>query len=148
MAGDPPPARKGLLRVHLRHTDTYAECRTWVDSCPCYFSYIESVPTSEFGTTTDIRQTPGMDMWLVSVFLSSARTCHSRMTWERQPCRRSCRSRLLLNTRWVYVKFNQLSVRISAGMEIRMSNANMHCVHSSNFSSILLHPQQFIRITA
>ena len=31
MAGDPPPARKGLLTVHLRHTDTYAEGRTWVE---------------------------------------------------------------------------------------------------------------------
>ena len=27
--------------------------------CPCYFTYIESVPTSEFEATTDIRQAPG-----------------------------------------------------------------------------------------
>ena len=70
---------------------------------------------------------------------------HSPRFHEGLSCRNSCRSRLLLKTRWVYVNFIQLSVRTSAGMEISMSNANMHCVHSNNFLSIFLHPQQFTK---
>ena len=43
-----------------------------VDSCPCYFPYIESVPSPEFGTTTDIRQTAGHEYVIATVLLSSA----------------------------------------------------------------------------
>ena len=38
------------------------ECPEWVDSCRLAKSYIRISCTSAFGTTTDIRLTPGMDM--------------------------------------------------------------------------------------
>jgi len=47
-----------------------------VDSCPCYFPNIESVPTSEFGATTDVRQAAGYDFWLAAVLTLSARIRH------------------------------------------------------------------------
>ena len=67
-----------------------------VDSRRLAISYIESVPSSEFGTTTDIRQTPGMDMWLVSVLLSSANSCPSRLPVWTSALQKSCRSCILI----------------------------------------------------
>ena len=40
--------------VLLRHTDTHAECRIRVGSGSTVKSYLESIPTSEFGATTDV----------------------------------------------------------------------------------------------
>jgi len=53
----------------------------------------ESVPTSEFGGTTDIRQTSGHEHLIGPVLLSSAITCRSRTTSERQLCSNFGRSR-------------------------------------------------------
>ena len=78
---------KGPFTVLLRHTETYAEGRIRVVSCPCYFPYIESVPTSEFGATTDVRQAAGYDIWLAAVLPQSAnyrRTVQSK-TSNRRP---------------------------------------------------------------
>jgi hypothetical protein len=41
-------------------------------------SYIKLVSTSEFGTTTDIRQAPGQEHVIDSVLLRSANCCRSR----------------------------------------------------------------------
>jgi hypothetical protein len=45
----------------------------WVVSRRLAKSYIESVSTSEFGATTDIRQTPGYEHVISPVLLSSAK---------------------------------------------------------------------------
>ena len=37
-------------------------------------SYLESIPTSEFGATTDVRQAAGYDIWLAAVLPGSADT--------------------------------------------------------------------------
>ena len=58
----PHPSPKCRLSVHSCRPDFLAERQEWVDSCPCYFPYIESVPTSEFGATADVRQALGYDM--------------------------------------------------------------------------------------
>ena len=80
------------FRWPSRHSIQEAELPTWVDSCPCYFPYIESVPTSEFGATTDVRQAAGYDIWLAVVLPKSATMRHSRRFWEGLRCRKSRRS--------------------------------------------------------
>jgi hypothetical protein len=72
MAVDPHPCPKGPLTVLLRHTVTYAVCPGWVGSRCLENSYLESVPTSELGTTTDIRRAPGHAHMIDSVLLGSA----------------------------------------------------------------------------
>ena len=58
----PAPHTDHLQMVSQANESNNREGLKRVGSCPCYFPYIESIPTSEFGTTTDIRRTPGMDM--------------------------------------------------------------------------------------
>jgi hypothetical protein len=72
MIADLLPAAKGPRTVLLRPTETYSECRSWVVSRRLAKSYIELVPTSEFGTTTDIRRTLGQEHMIDSVLLGSA----------------------------------------------------------------------------
>ena len=40
---------------------------------------LESVPKSELGATTDVRQAAGYDFWLAAVLTLSAKTCRSRI---------------------------------------------------------------------
>jgi hypothetical protein len=54
--------RELTVSVLSRHTGAYGECLFRVDSRRLAESYIRISCTSEFGATTDIRQTPGMDM--------------------------------------------------------------------------------------
>jgi len=63
-----------LIRVHPRHTIACANCRSWVVSGPLEKTYLESVPSSEFGTTTDVRQAAGYDIWLAAVLPEPAKT--------------------------------------------------------------------------
>ena len=56
----------------------------WVGAYPCYFPYIEWIPTSEFGITTDVRQATGYDIWLAAVLPQSANSCPSWVTSKRQ----------------------------------------------------------------
>ena len=58
-----------------------------VDSGCLVISYLESVPRSEFGATTDVRQAAGYDFWLAAVLTLSANSCPSRATSEGQLCR-------------------------------------------------------------
>ena len=51
---DPALARERQLTVQLGHTITFGECRRWVGSGSTVKSYLESIPTSEFGATTDV----------------------------------------------------------------------------------------------
>ena len=62
-----------LIRVHPRHTIACANCRSWVVSGPLEKTYLESVPSSEFGTTTDVRQAAGYDIWLAAVLPEPAK---------------------------------------------------------------------------
>ena len=71
------PTRERSFTVLLRYADTYAEGRSWIGSGSTVKSYIESVPTPEFGATTDVRQAAGYDIWLAAVLPQSARMRHS-----------------------------------------------------------------------
>ena len=51
-----------------------SEGRSWIGSGSTVKSYIESVPTSEFGATTDVRQAAGDGHVIAIVLLSSAKT--------------------------------------------------------------------------
>ena len=55
----------------------FVEWQLWVDFGCLVISYLESVPRSEFGTTTDIRQTAGYDIWLAAVLTLSANYGHT-----------------------------------------------------------------------
>ena len=64
-----------------------------VDSCLLVKSYLESVPRSEFETTTDIRRTPGHRHVIDHQLLKSATFRPSRVSVVLPLCRISCRSR-------------------------------------------------------
>ena len=83
---DPHPSPKGLLTVRFGSLNQYSVCLFRVDSCPCYFTYIESAPTSEFRATTDVRQMAGYDFWLAAVLPQSANSCPSRTASEGRLC--------------------------------------------------------------
>ena len=70
-------ANEQQLPVQLGSPRNYAEGPCWVDSCPCYFSYIESVSSSEFGATADARQAAGYDIWLAAVLPEPANNRHT-----------------------------------------------------------------------
>jgi hypothetical protein len=61
----------------LRHTEHYVKGRLWVGSRRLENSYLESVPTSELGATTDVRQAPRQEHAIASVLLGSAIIGHS-----------------------------------------------------------------------
>ena len=53
---------EGMGTVQIPSSLISCERLGWVDSRRLAKSYIESVPTTEFGATTDIRQALGYDM--------------------------------------------------------------------------------------
>ena len=59
-------ARGGIADINQEMVENLNVRKGWraqpIDTRRLAKTYIESVPTSEFGTTTDIRQTPGMEM--------------------------------------------------------------------------------------
>ena len=63
--------------VHLTLILAVAKRQLRIDSIRLGKSYLESIPTSEFGATTDIRQTAGYDIWLAAVLPNSAKTGHT-----------------------------------------------------------------------
>jgi hypothetical protein len=63
-----------------------------VDSRRLENSYLESVPTSEFVVTTDIRRAPEHEHLIDSVLLGSARNGHSRDSGVLPSCSNSGRS--------------------------------------------------------
>jgi hypothetical protein len=62
-------------------------------SCLLANPYLEPVLTSEFGATTDIRQTPGHGHVIATVLLGSARMRHSQRFHGGLRCRNSRHSR-------------------------------------------------------
>jgi len=62
-----------------------AYCLQWVDSRRLAKSYLESVPTSEFGATADVRQAAGYDIWLAAVLPQSATHYRSESGLVRRP---------------------------------------------------------------
>jgi hypothetical protein len=63
----------------------FLECRILAEgSCLLANPYLEPVLTSEFGATTDIRQTPGHGHVIATVLLGSANNGHSPNASERQ----------------------------------------------------------------
>jgi hypothetical protein len=75
-----------------RRTEIYLEGRVRVVSRRLAKSYLELVPTSEFGATTDVRSIPGYEQWLATKLLSSARTCRSQDFRKGLRCSITCRS--------------------------------------------------------
>jgi hypothetical protein len=84
MLADPNPAPIGLLTVHTGSLRKNPVCPSWVVSRRLAKSYIELVPTSEFGGTTDIRQAPRHAHVIGPVLLSSATKRHSLSFGELQ----------------------------------------------------------------
>jgi len=69
---DPQPVLKGPATVRSRHTITYAECRTWVDSGCLVISYLESVPRSHYGGKAVVQQMAIITPVIITVLPESA----------------------------------------------------------------------------
>ena len=65
-------ALKGPFTVQAQHEGQNPGCLSWVVSRRLGKSYIKSVPTSEFGATTDVRQLPGHEHMVATVLRLSA----------------------------------------------------------------------------
>ena len=74
--------------VHLTLILAVAKRQLRIDSIRLGKSYLESISTSEFGATTDIRQTAGYDIWLAAVLPNSANI---------GPLANACQRPLILN---------------------------------------------------
>ena len=58
----------------LRHRDTYAENRSWVDTGCLVISYLESVPRSVSGGRADVKQTRVITVVMITVLPGTAST--------------------------------------------------------------------------
>jgi hypothetical protein len=79
-------AGKDRFQLHLGSVKHFSELLFWVVSRRLANSYLESVPTSELGATTDIRRAPRHAHVIDSVLPSSANSCPSRITSEGKLC--------------------------------------------------------------
>ena len=88
----------GCEKCGLRHTATYAECRSWVDSCLLVNSYLESVPTSHYGGKAVVQQMGIITPVTITVLPESATMRHSPRSSEGRKCSNCCRSHLVICT--------------------------------------------------
>jgi len=67
----PAPHTDHLQMVSQANESNNREGLKRVDSGCLVISYLELVPRSEFGATTDVRQAAGYDFWLAAVLPQS-----------------------------------------------------------------------------